>query len=71
MFTRALCATDDTIARQHLFNRVAELVESGALRTTLGEHDGRITVDNLRRVRCAGIASHPRQTGAGGILSER
>ncbi|WP_439333028.1 hypothetical protein [Xanthomonas campestris] len=26
-----------------MFNRVAELVESGVLRTTLGEHDGRIT----------------------------
>ncbi|WP_432767097.1 hypothetical protein [Xanthomonas campestris] len=54
-----------------MFNRVAELVESGVLRTTLGEHDDRTTVDNLRRLRRAGIASHPRQTGAGGILSER
>ncbi|WP_407469813.1 hypothetical protein [Xanthomonas campestris] len=54
-----------------MFNRVAELVESGVLRTTLGEHDGRITVDNLRRARRAGIAPYPRQTGAGGILSER
>nr|WP_115541459.1 zinc-binding dehydrogenase [Xanthomonas campestris] len=57
MFTRALCATDDTIARQHLFNRVAELVGSGVLRTTLGEHDGRITVDNPRRAHAA-LESH-------------
>ncbi|MFA1797686.1 hypothetical protein [Xanthomonas campestris] len=54
-----------------MFNRVAAFVESGVLRTTLGEHDGRIKVDNLRCASRAGIASHPRQTGAGGILSER
>ncbi|AEL09414.1 oxidoreductase [Xanthomonas campestris] len=40
-----------------MFNRVAELVESGVLRTTLGEHDGRSTVDNLRRGH-AGLESH-------------
>lgn len=71
MFIRAPFATGNTIARQRLFNRVAELVASGVLRTTLGEHDGRIKVDNLRCASRAGIASHPRQTGAGGILSER
>nr|WP_274502141.1 zinc-binding dehydrogenase [Xanthomonas campestris] len=47
MFTGSLSATDDTIAQHHLLNRIAELVESGVLRTTLGEHDGCITVDNL------------------------
>lgn len=71
MFTGSLSATDDTIAQHHLLNRIAGMVECGVLRTTLGEHDDRTTVDNLRRLRRAGIASHPRQTGAGGILSER
>lgn len=55
MFTGSLSATDDTIAPYHVLNRVAGLVEPGVLRTTLGEHDGRITVDNPRR---AGIAPH-------------
>ncbi len=71
MFTGSLFATDDMIAPYHLLNRVAGLVESGALRSTLGEHDGRITVDNLRCARRAGIPPHPRQAGAVGILSER
>ncbi|MCW2000265.1 hypothetical protein GGR76_003232 [Xanthomonas translucens] len=45
------------IAPHHLLNRVAALVESGVLRTTLGEHDGRITVDNPRRAHAA-LESH-------------
>ncbi|MCW2038096.1 NADPH:quinone reductase-like Zn-dependent oxidoreductase [Xanthomonas arboricola] len=40
-----------------MLNRVAGLAESGVLRTTLGEHDGRITVDNLRRAHAA-LESH-------------
>uniref|UniRef100_UPI0036DEED50 zinc-binding dehydrogenase n=1 Tax=Xanthomonas campestris TaxID=339 RepID=UPI0036DEED50 len=50
-------ATDNTIAPYHVLNRVAGLAESGVLRTTLGEHDGRITVDNLRRAHAA-LESH-------------
>ncbi|WP_443977710.1 zinc-binding dehydrogenase [Xanthomonas campestris] len=45
------------MAPYHVLNRVAELVGSGVLRTTLGEHDGRITVDNLRRAHAA-LESH-------------
>ncbi|MEA9489630.1 hypothetical protein VC187_10565 [Xanthomonas campestris] len=58
MFTGSLSATDDTIAQHHLLNRIAGMVECGVLRTTLGEHDGRITVDNLRCARRAGIPPH-------------
>ncbi|MCL1504823.1 zinc-binding alcohol dehydrogenase family protein, partial [Xanthomonas nasturtii] len=57
MFTRSLFETDDMIAQHHLLNRVADLVDSGVLRTTLGEHYGRITVDNLRRAHAA-LESH-------------
>ncbi|PPV07580.1 zinc-binding alcohol dehydrogenase family protein [Xanthomonas bromi] len=53
MFTRSLFDTDDMIAQRHLLNRVAALVDSG----TLGEHYGRITVDNLRRAHAA-LESH-------------
>jgi zinc-binding alcohol dehydrogenase family protein len=49
MFTRSTYQTPD-IARQHdLLNRVADLIDDGTLRTTLGEHFGKITAENLRR----------------------
>ncbi len=49
MFTRSLFETADMIEQHHLLNRVAELVDAGTLRTTLGEHFGSINATNLRR----------------------
>ncbi|UTH35741.1 zinc-binding alcohol dehydrogenase family protein [Pseudomonas sp. KHPS1] len=49
MFTRSLYQTDDMIEQHRLLQRVAELVDSGVLKTTLGEHFGRIDAANLRR----------------------
>lgn len=49
MYTRSLFQTDDMIEQQRLLNRVAELIDSGVLKTTLGEHFGRIDAANLRR----------------------
>lgn len=49
MFTRSLFETADMIEQHHLLNRVAELVDAGTLRTTLGEHFGTINAANLRR----------------------
>lgn len=49
MFTRALFETPDMIKQHELLNRVAELVDQGVLRTTLGEHFGVINAANLRR----------------------
>lgn len=49
MFTRPMFETPD-MARQHeLLTRVADLVDDGTLRTTLGEHFGAIDAANLRR----------------------
>lgn len=49
MFTRSSFGTLD-LQRQHdLLNRVADLVDDGVLRTTLGENYGRIDAANLRR----------------------
>jgi zinc-binding alcohol dehydrogenase family protein len=49
MFTRSLFETAD-MERQHmLLNRVADLIDEGVLRTTLGEHFGNINAANLRR----------------------
>lgn len=49
MFTRSLFETADMIEQHHLLDRVAELVDAGTLRTTLGEHFGSINAVNLRR----------------------
>jgi NADPH:quinone reductase-like Zn-dependent oxidoreductase len=37
------------IAQHQLLSRVAELIDSGVLKTTLGEHGGAITAANLRK----------------------
>lgn len=49
MFTRSLFETADIIEQHRLLDRVAELVDAGTLRTTLGEHFGSINATNLRR----------------------
>jgi zinc-binding alcohol dehydrogenase family protein len=49
MFTRSLFATVDLIEQHKLLAEVARLVDAGELRTTLGEHFGRIDAANLRR----------------------
>jgi zinc-binding alcohol dehydrogenase family protein len=49
MFTRSLFETPDMIKQHELLNRVADLIDQGVLKTTLGEHFGTITAANLRR----------------------
>ncbi|MEY4561511.1 MAG: hypothetical protein RLZZ618_788 [Pseudomonadota bacterium] len=49
MFTRSRFKTDDMQAQHDLLNRVAELIDDGTLRSTLGEHFGAINAMNLRR----------------------
>ena len=49
MFTRSLYQSADMIEQHRLLQRVSELVDNGVLRTTLGEHFGRIDAANLRR----------------------
>ncbi len=57
MFTRSSFNTPD-LDRQHaLLERVAALVDAGVLRTTLGEHYGRINAANLRQAHAL-IESH-------------
>jgi len=57
MFTRSSFSTPDLQQQHVLLNRVAELVDSGVLRTTLGENYGRIDAAKLRRAH-AHIESH-------------
>ena len=49
MYTRSLFETPDMIEQHHLLNRVADLIDAGTLRTTVGEHFGTINAANLRR----------------------
>ena len=49
MFTRPLFGTTDMIAQHQLLTEVAELVDAGVIRTTVGEHFGRINAANLKR----------------------
>lgn len=49
MFTRSMFATADIAAQGALLDEVSRLVDSGRLRTTLGEHYGRIDAANLTR----------------------
>ncbi|WP_192980602.1 zinc-binding alcohol dehydrogenase family protein [Pseudomonas sp. EggHat1] len=49
MFTRSLYQTEDMIEQHRLLERVSDLVDSGVIKTTLGEHFGTINAANLRR----------------------
>ena len=49
MFTRSLFQTPDMVEQHRLLTEVARLVDTGVLRSTIGEHYGRINAENLRR----------------------
>jgi len=49
MFTRSMFETPDMARQREILDRVAALVDSGTLRTTVGENFGAITAANLRR----------------------
>lgn len=49
MFTRPLFETPDMIEQHRLLAEMARLIDTGVIRTTLGEHYGRINASNLRR----------------------
>ena len=49
MFTRALFETPDMIEQHRILDRLAELVDAGAIRTTANENVGTINAENLRR----------------------
>jgi len=49
MFTRPLYQTHDMIVQHRLLNEAAELVDAGIIRTTVKEHFGKISAENLKR----------------------
>jgi len=49
MYTRSMFQTDDMIQQHNILNEVAELVDRGVIKTTIGEHFGKINAENLRK----------------------
>ncbi|WP_296225873.1 zinc-binding alcohol dehydrogenase family protein [Ralstonia sp. UBA689] len=49
MYTRSMFNTDDQIEQHRLLNRVAALIDEGALRSTVNEQFGTINAANLKR----------------------
>ena len=49
MYIRSLFQTEDMVEQHRLLNRVSQLIDDGVLKTTVGEHFGRIDAANLRR----------------------
>ena len=49
MFARSMHKTADMQAQHDLLTQVSRLIDAGLLRTTLGEHYGKINAANLRR----------------------
>ena len=49
MFTRSMFNTWDMQKQHNLLNTVAELIDNGTIKTTLGENYGRINASNLKR----------------------
>tara|TARA_R110002072_G_scaffold13418_6_gene56170 strand:+ start:5301 stop:6353 length:1053 start_codon:yes stop_codon:yes gene_type:complete len=49
MFTRSMYSTKDMEQQHELLNKVAELIDSGVIRSTMGEHYGVINSENLKR----------------------
>ncbi|EDM26888.1 alcohol dehydrogenase, zinc-containing [Lentisphaera araneosa HTCC2155] len=49
MYTRSMFQTDDMLEQHKILTQVAEMIDQGKLKTTLGEHFGTINAENLRR----------------------
>lgn len=49
MFTRSLFQTQDMHKQHELLNQLSDLIDSGLIKTTLGEHYGIINAENLKR----------------------
>lgn len=58
MFTRAMFQTTDMQAQHDLLSEIARLVDQGVLKTTMGEHYGAITPENLERAHAAMQSEH-------------
>lgn len=53
MFARSMFNAADMIEQSHLLNHVAELIDNGHIKTTLGQHMGAINAENMRAAHAA------------------
>jgi zinc-binding alcohol dehydrogenase family protein len=49
MFARSFFHTADMVRQHEILERIASLVDAGIIRTTLGQHFGKVNATNLRR----------------------
>ncbi|NMR26375.1 zinc-binding alcohol dehydrogenase family protein [Pseudoalteromonas sp. NEC-BIFX-2020_015] len=49
MYTRSMFQTEDMIVQHQLLTELAQLVDNGTIKTTLGQHLGKISVANLMK----------------------
>lgn len=49
MFTRSMFQTEDINEQHTILNEVSNLIDEGVIKTTVGEHFGRINAENLRK----------------------
>ncbi|GAM68265.1 zinc-containing alcohol dehydrogenase [Vibrio sp. JCM 19236] len=49
MYTRSMFETEDMAQQHEILSKVASMIDSGELKTTLGEHFGTINAENLKR----------------------
>jgi NADPH2:quinone reductase len=49
MFTRSMFQTPDMTAQSHLLQQVAQLIETGKIKTTLNQVMGSINAENIRQ----------------------
>ncbi|MDV5168510.1 zinc-binding alcohol dehydrogenase family protein [Photobacterium rosenbergii] len=49
MFTRSLFQTPDMQEQHELLNEVSEMIDNGDIKTTVGDHFGKINAENLRK----------------------
>ncbi|PXV56881.1 zinc-binding alcohol dehydrogenase family protein [Dyella jiangningensis] len=57
MFTRSMYQTPDMVKQHDLLTRVAELIDHGTIKTTIGQHFGAINAENIRRAHAL-VESH-------------
>jgi NADPH:quinone reductase len=53
MFTRSMYRTPDMVAQHHMLNAIADAIDRGTIKTTVGEHFGTINASNLKRAHAA------------------
>lgn len=58
MFTRSMFRTADMQAQHDLLSAISRLVDQGIIKTTMGEHFGAITPENLQRAHAAMQSEH-------------